>query len=278
MSEIWQRFDQAAATYDAASGLQQQSAQALLAWLSSQHNVKDQVWLDAGCGTGWMTRRLAAQGARVWAVDRALAMLEGLRHVDDIQIICSDLRQLPMPDGMLDGMVSNFVLHWLGVDILPELLRVVRPAGELWLAIPVQGSLEHVQQCFAGFPVFDFLSEDAWLAATEHTRQDYQVMTVRQRFAHLHPLLQALRHMGGDRTARAHVPNPRQMRQWLADRQPVDLDFRVLMLRLRVPVQPLAGTSPAADPSTQAAPDDSTQAAPDDFAAWLAARQADPRF
>jgi ubiquinone/menaquinone biosynthesis C-methylase UbiE len=263
MTDIWQRFDHAAATYEAASLLQQQSAHALLNWLHHSHTVQGQVWLDAGCGTGWMTRRLAAQGARVWAIDRALAMLDGLRHEDDIQIICSDLRQLPMPDGMLDGVISNFVLHWLGVDILPELLRVVRPAGELWLAIPVQGSLADVQQRFDGFPVFDFLPEQAWLDATHHTRQDHQIITVRQTFAHLHALLQALRQMGGDRTARPdHQPNAPQLRHWLMDRQPVDLDFRVLMLRLRVPIvqQPHG------------------EGAPDDFAAWLDQRRADPRF
>ena len=77
MSELWQRFDQAADQYDQATLLQQQSAELLLRQIGTVQ--PESVWLDAGCGTGRLAKRLAAQQARVWAVDRALAMLQPLR-------------------------------------------------------------------------------------------------------------------------------------------------------------------------------------------------------
>jgi SAM-dependent methyltransferase len=267
MTEIWQRFDQAASTYEVASVLQQQSAQALLTWMGPQ--AAGSVWLDAGCGTGWLTRQLADQGLRVWAIDRALNMLQGLRSLDQVQIICADLRELPLPDGMLDGLVSNFVLHWLDVDILPELLRVVRPQGELYVALPVQGSLHDVQARFAGFPVFDFQPEQAWLDAAGPALVDWQIMTVQQSFACLRDLLRALRQMGGNQTLNKNLNQSSAeqqsvaaatMRTWLQDDQPVNLDFRVLMLHLRVPV--------SAD----------ADAGPDRFLALMNQLNADPRF
>lgn len=232
--DAWQRFDQAADQYDQATPLQQQSAELLLQQIGTVQ--PDSVWLDAGCGTGRLAKRLAAQQARVWAVDRALAMLQPLRAEENIQIICTDLRELPMPDEMLDGLVSNFALHWLGASILPELLRVVRPEGELHLAIPVAGSLSAVQQRFAGFPVFAFESEQVWLDAAADTLVSSEVVTLTQSFEHLYALLQSLRQMGGDQVADAgYRPEPQRMRQWLRDRAPIELDYRVLLLRIKKP-------------------------------------------
>lgn len=232
--DAWQRFDQAASQYDQATQLQQQSAEALLQQIGTVQ--LGSVWLDAGCGTGRLAKRLAAQRARVWAVDRALAMLQPLRSEEHIQIICTDLRELPMPDEMLDGLVSNFALHWLGVSILPELLRVVRPEGELYLAIPVAGSLAAVQQRFVGFPVFAFATEQAWIDAAGDALVSAEILTLSQSFDNLYELLQSLRQMGGDQVAdAAYRPEPQRLRQWLRDRAPIALDYRVLLLRLKKP-------------------------------------------
>ena len=232
--DAWRRFDQAASQYDQATQLQQQSAEALLQQIGTVQ--PNSVWLDAGCGTGRLAKRLAAQQARVWAVDRALAMLQPLRSEEHIQIICTDLRELPMPDEMLDGLVSNFALHWLGVSILPELLRVVRPKGELHLAIPVAGSLSVVQQRFVGFPVFAFATEQAWIDAAGESLVSAELLTLSQSFGNLYELLQSLRQMGGDQVAdAAYRPEPQRLRQWLRDRAPIALDYRVLLLKLKKP-------------------------------------------
>lgn len=267
MSDIYQRFDRAAASYDRVSQLQQQSAQQLLAWMGAV--PAGSVWMDAGCGTGVLAKALAAQEARVWAVDRALNMLQPLRSVDGIQVICADLRQLadvPFPDAMLDGLVSNFALHWLQPAIVPQLLRHVRSAGQAWIAVPVQGSLRDVQQRFRGFPLFDFAPVEAWRQAIVQGLDGQpagqivaeKTVSLRQTFPHLAALLAALRDMGGDRTDNpAHVPDAQRLRVWLRDRQPIDLNFEVLMLQIR----PLPSTA-----------DD------DDFSALMRRLNADSRF
>ena len=68
--------------------------------------------LDAGCGTGYLSRQLAQRGARVVAVDLSEEMIEIARarapsidsHVDS----CSALRSIA--DGSMDMVVANYVL------------------------------------------------------------------------------------------------------------------------------------------------------------------------
>ncbi len=101
--------------------------------------------LEAGCGTGRMTRRLA-QGTRdLVAVDFSLESLrvnrkklrgDGLGHIPLIQ---ADLCHLPFAPGVFDRVVSCQVLeHVPGPDArrkaVAELARVVRPGGTLALS------------------------------------------------------------------------------------------------------------------------------------------------
>lgn len=93
--------------------------------------------LDAGCGTGYLSRKLAQAGARVIAVDAAARMIEIARQDGDPALeidfrlaSCADLTGIE--DRSVDRIVSNYVL----MD-LPELdaclrafHRVLKPGGE----------------------------------------------------------------------------------------------------------------------------------------------------
>jgi malonyl-ACP O-methyltransferase BioC len=233
---VWHKFNAAADQYNQVSLLQQQSAQ----WLLTQMGAvkTDSVWLDAGCGTGVLAKALAEQGARVWAIDQAANMLKFLEDDDRIQTILADITELPLPDEMLDGVVSNFVLHWLGVQILPEILRVIQPGGHAWLAIPVQGSLCEITERYPEFPVYDFPSADDWLAQASSSLVSYQLQRITMPFANLSALLAALRQMGGDQTQRIHQRQTVALwRQWLSDTRPIDLSFNVLLMHLQVPTR-----------------------------------------
>jgi ubiquinone/menaquinone biosynthesis C-methylase UbiE len=233
---VWQKFDAAAADYDEVSILQQQSAHYLLSLMSGVR--PNSVWLDAGCGTGVLAKALAGQGARVWAIDQAANMLKFLEDDDRIQTIQADIQQLPLPDEMLDGVVSNFVLHWLGAPILQEMIRVIQPNGEAWLAIPVEGSLRELQQRFAGFPLFPFQNSQEWITQAGETLQSYHLQQFSKTYPDLKALLAALRQMGGDQTGAAPVrPQLSLWREWLADSQPIDLSFQVLFLHLKIPAR-----------------------------------------
>lgn len=233
-SLVWQKFDLAADRYDQASVLQQQSARQLLAWMGRV--AVDSVWLDAGCGTGVMAKALAVQGARVWAIDQAANMLKHLENIDNIQTIQSDINHLPLADEMLDGVVSNFVLHWLGSRILPEILRVVQPDGDVWLAIPVEGSLQEVAERYPGFPLFPFEPAVHWLAQADGFLIAHQLHTFSQSHHNLRHLIGAIRQMGGDQTGLSASRHQVSLwRQWLQDVHPIDLSFRVLFMHLKKP-------------------------------------------
>ncbi len=231
---VWQKFDAAAYAYDQSSRLQQQSAQYLLSLMGSVR--ADSVWLDAGCGTGVLAKALAAQNARVWAIDLAPNMLKVLEDNDQIQTILADISQLPLADDMLDGAVSNFALHWLGTEIITEIMRVVQPSGSAWLAIPVLGSLSEITARYPEFPVFKFEAVETWLNEATPWLQHYEIQRFSQQHPHLKSLITAIRQMGGDHTGQAHSRHDLSLwKQWLQDPAPIALSFDVLFLHLKKP-------------------------------------------
>lgn len=238
-SAVWQKFNAAAGQYDQASLLQQQSARYLLELMGAV--LPDSVWLDAGCGTGILARTLAAQGARVWAIDLAPNMLKTLQDHEGIQTILADISELPLADNMLDGAVSNFALHWLGSGIVPEIVRVIQPGGQAWLAVPVAGSLAEVALRYPGLPLFGFEPAQAWLQQAGNLLVQHQTRRFSQDFANLKALLAAIRQMGGDQTGQSQSAAKKSAQElscwkkWLQDQAPIALSFEVLFLHLKKP-------------------------------------------
>ncbi len=236
---VWQAFDHAAEHYDQASVLQRQSAQFFFDEIQQREGLlrHSLEWLDAGCGTGVMAKKIAEQGQRVFAVDQSPAMLTHLQGIDGITPIQADIHHLPFADSSMDRLVSHFALHWLGPMILSELCRVVKSDGILWLAIPVQGSFASVRARYPELPVFDFLPADVWLDAA--AKQSVEVISVcekrwSQTFETLQELLHMLKLMGGHRLGRAQAPVPlATFRSWLRDIEPIVLEYQVLYLQLR---------------------------------------------
>jgi ubiquinone/menaquinone biosynthesis C-methylase UbiE len=79
--------------------------------------------LDAGCGAGALSERLAGLGARVAGLDLRGGPVRG------------DLRRLPFRDGAFDLAVCALVLHYLRdpAAAVAELARVLRAGGRLIL-------------------------------------------------------------------------------------------------------------------------------------------------
>ncbi|MGW0533150.1 class I SAM-dependent methyltransferase [Streptomyces sp. NPDC003032] len=91
--------------------------------------------LDAACGTGLVTRRLAARaGLRVTGVDAAPRMARMAAARVPGAIILGDSRQLPFPDGVFDAVSTVWLLHLLPgpeetASVVAECARVLRPGG-----------------------------------------------------------------------------------------------------------------------------------------------------
>lgn len=69
--------------------------------------------LDAGCGTGQLTAKLAATGARVTGLDNSPAMIEAARAAcPSADFLLDSLTDFHPPEPF-DAIFSNAVLHWV---------------------------------------------------------------------------------------------------------------------------------------------------------------------
>lgn len=91
--------------------------------------------LDVGAGTGKFTRRVAATGAAVIAVEPAAAMREAFsRALPEVPIRAGVAQALPLPDASCDVVVCAQAFHWFGTpEAVAEFRRVLKPGGRLGL-------------------------------------------------------------------------------------------------------------------------------------------------
>jgi malonyl-CoA O-methyltransferase len=146
-------FARAAVGYDPVAGLQQEMAERLLSRLD-YIKLQPACILDVGCGTGWMTARLAQRypGARVLALDYAPPMLvEARRRPGSLALLCARAEALPLVAGSVDLLVSNAVLQWCNDPsrVFAEWLRVMRPGGLLMFTSFGPGTLAELRQAWS---------------------------------------------------------------------------------------------------------------------------------
>ncbi|MCI3271138.1 class I SAM-dependent methyltransferase [Streptomyces cylindrosporus] len=128
-------YDKEAAGYDATRGGEPRAEAATDAVLGLLPAGTARL-LDVGCGTGIVTRRLAAglPAARVTGADLTygMARMAGARLPG--AIVLADSRALPFPDAAFDAVTSIWLLHLLDdpEDVraaVAECARVLKPGG-----------------------------------------------------------------------------------------------------------------------------------------------------
>lgn len=125
--------------------------------------------LDAGCGNGYLCRRLAKRGAEMVGVDlstRAIELAERAEQEAPLNIAyhIGSLGHLSMcADAAFDAVVSNLVLQDLqDLDgALRELHRVLKPGGQLVFSI--------MHPCFSSPPVHGWVRRPV----DSHRREDW---------------------------------------------------------------------------------------------------------
>jgi SAM-dependent methyltransferase len=138
--EVAQDWDAKATDWDAQVGedgdanRQQNSDPVLWRMLGP---VRGRRVLDAGCGTGYLSRRLAREGASVTGVDLSAAMValaERKAHERNLSIdhrVASTSSLHGLEDASFDAVVSNYVL--MDAPDLPgaaqAIARVLKPGG-----------------------------------------------------------------------------------------------------------------------------------------------------
>jgi trans-aconitate 2-methyltransferase len=133
-----------ASTYERVSGPQVEWARDVLDRLPLQG---DETVLDAGCGTGRVTRMLLERLPRghVVAVDAAPSMVEHTREAlgSRATVLQSDLLDLELEEPV-DAVFSNAVFHWVPDHglLFRRLYAALRPGGRLSVQCGGKGNIE----------------------------------------------------------------------------------------------------------------------------------------
>lgn len=141
------RREAARRVYDGAvaadGGTRQSRLGDLLPWRSLAGLLpSDRVVVDLGTGTGDLLPYAAPRAARVVAVDFSAVMLgtarERMRAAPGsaaVDYVRGDLEDLPLADGIADGVVASLVLHHAAQPAVAirEMARILRPGGRLVL-------------------------------------------------------------------------------------------------------------------------------------------------
>ena len=136
--------------------------------------------LDAGCGEGHGTRRLAERypDAQVVGLDSAYPMLRAVPESEPwlwrvfkrrrIDCLCADYASLPLPPASVDLAWSNLALHCAGdpQPVLKELRRVLKVGGLLMFSCYGPDTLKELKNAFAAHDsaphVHDFIDMHDW--------------------------------------------------------------------------------------------------------------------
>jgi trans-aconitate 2-methyltransferase len=133
-----------AATYDRVSG----DAQFLwaLEQLERLRLAGDEVVVDAGCGSGRVTKELADRvpRGRVYGVDQAPSMVAHARAAlgERATILQQNLIELSLPEPV-DVIFSNATFHWIQDHdaLFAALARALKPSGQLMAQCGGQGNI-----------------------------------------------------------------------------------------------------------------------------------------
>ena len=143
-----------AATYDRVASPQEEWGREVLDRLDLRG---DETVLDAGCGSGRVTRVLLERlpQGRVIGVDGAPSMIELARNnleefADRVTLVLSDLLELELPEPV-DVVFSNATFHWvLDHDRLFERLHAaLRPGGAMEAQCGGEGNVEEWKRAIA---------------------------------------------------------------------------------------------------------------------------------
>ena len=107
--------------------------------------------LDLGCGTGELAERIAATGARVWALDGDPAMVAAARErLGPERVLLADGHDFRPPEPV-DAVFSNAALHWMPrpAEVIARVRAALRPGGRFVAEMGGAGNIAAILGAFA---------------------------------------------------------------------------------------------------------------------------------
>ncbi len=199
-NKIKRSFASAAHSYDAAAALQRQVGDVLLEkfpTITSSGGV-----LDLGCGTGYLTRRIAAgmPATEITAMDIALPMLTASRQKNGlaaIKYVCADAEKLPVLSDSFQQIYSNLALQWCQnlPAVFADCRRILKADGQLVFTTFGTATLQELKTAWATVDAYPHVNEFyAMHSISEFLRQaGFNFMTVESEIYQLsYPSVMAL--------------------------------------------------------------------------------------
>jgi len=102
------------------------------------NDLKNKKLLDAGCGTGWFSKRACELEAEVTSLDLGENLLNEVAKKCDSRRVQGSILELPFNDNEFDIVVSSEVIEHIPrpLDAIDEFFRVLKPDGILVLTTP----------------------------------------------------------------------------------------------------------------------------------------------
>jgi 2-polyprenyl-3-methyl-5-hydroxy-6-metoxy-1,4-benzoquinol methylase len=158
-----------------------QTRQTVLLKSLQGRNLAGSLWLDAGCGTGTLSRWLATRGCSVLGVDAASEMVvaanqfaRSKNYSDRLSFVrIATISRLALDDRSLDGILCSSVLEYVPEPsaCLTEFARVLKPGGLLLVSVPHRNSVVRRMQLVC-HRLGDLLGQ-SWCEFLDYSRHQY---------------------------------------------------------------------------------------------------------
>ena len=101
-------------------------------------DIRGKNLLDAGCGTGWFSKKASDRGASVTSMDLGEKLLSKVKEKCNSTCVVGSVLQIPYNDNSFDIVVSSEVIEHVPDPhkALQELFRVLKPKGVLIISTP----------------------------------------------------------------------------------------------------------------------------------------------
>lgn len=132
-----------ATLYDAKHSFVSQLATDLVELLAPQN--KEHI-LDLGCGTGYLTHKLATSGAEVIGIDSAPSMInQAQKNYNYLHFEVADGTNLQFTEEF-DAVFSNAVLHWIKEPqkVIASIYRALKPGGRFVAEFGGKGNIKSI--------------------------------------------------------------------------------------------------------------------------------------